>query len=678
MSACGNGSRVTDYGVLVSPTNDNLVSDVLGVACGPAFTLITHSTCVGVLDSTLGRKRIAGDCQESGSRNGPLLYARFTRLDSTVAAIRMPPFRYSMRDNTVIVVPLPEEEATGMVFAAIDLGANALIFGDEWRVMSAPLLPLLSNGSKIVSLAVGPVRGALLLLPPSVPSTSFNYYYHSDQPFANVEATEIMLMRVLSVHQDGRIRMWRAFAGERLEMGGESSVDGPEKFVACAWYAYCMYALSHDNTLWTIGDTATSGNEKLNMHMIMMFQPSESSIGNDYTFTTAATATIQMLYHRPKDGHEPPASQPESWWGIDLITERHIFLDLHWPDDDNQLLNHDNTTTTTTTNSSSGDQAHVDDIIIMTQCICPPGMLPIIIANHTFVCVPPIQKKNVCNPGTFSPTPEWNNTPCKSCPPGTIAPVTGAVVCASCTETATFSDAWGTACIHECPAYYPPPHSASANDIQVSHHHCTPCPTGGQTWDTATRQCQPCPKMTAAAWGEACLPCPPNTVSDAGSIMCFPYIPSSYAPVPEVFTLARVPPDLIPIAIAGSQKNGTIWIGIFGGDIILLHPPPSLSAASFWESSAIRIQGVLPEPAGSSMALSLSRGESVLYAYDGGAILARIHSLTLVTHISVASAGQHHTSMLLIATLMCVVRNKTLFLPYLPLICIYLFYFRLQ
>ena len=60
------------------------------------------------------------------------------------------------------------------------------------------------------------------------------------------------------------------------------------------------------------------------------------------------------------------------------------------------------------------------------------------------------------------------------------------------------------------------------------------------------------------------------------------------------------------------------------------------------------------------MALSLSRGESVLYAYDGGAILARIHSLTLVTHIPVASAGQHHTSMLLIATLMCVVRNKTL------------------
>lgn len=265
-SACGgyhDHYYVSDQGILFNAAGA-LVAEVIGVACGAAphfLALVTRGTCAALISSA-GIERHAGDCQEAGSRSGPLLYARFTRLGSVVAALRLPPFRYADARRSGV---LPHDS---IVFTAVDLGADRLIFGDEWGVVSADLPP----SHAVVSLAVGPLGVATVI------------------------------MRVLSIHADGSARLWRAEGNGRLEPGGSAASE----WRACAWSDYRMYALSSDDGLWTI-DEAPDGQ----LLAVRLTPPMQNSV---------PPARVALYYHHAYDDHNA------EWRGIDLDAERHFAL----------------------------------------------------------------------------------------------------------------------------------------------------------------------------------------------------------------------------------------------------------------------------------------------------------------------------------------------------------------
>ena len=138
--------------------------------------------------------------------------------------------------------------------------------------------------------------------------------------------------------------------------------------------------------------------------------------------------------------------------------------------------------------------------------------------------------------------------------------------------------------------------------------------------------------MTAAAWGQACLPCAANTVADAGATACTTIaLPTAPKKAAAVFTLARPSDGLL--SVAGSAQNGTLWIGCSGGDVVMVRPPPF--SATFWDAAAVRLRGVLP-PSAAVVSMALTRDEASLYVYDASSgVLARVQSQTQVVVVAV-------------------------------------------
>ena len=558
--------------------------------------------------------RLAGDCQEGGRRDGPLLYARFTHLIFFVAA-SVSPYRYNdasysyynnnnnyddyddddddlndssgsnnmstnMAASSMMMMMISfnsnahqkddnnyhhnllqktEIEDT-IIFAAIDdaspaTGTNAnhqntnntntnrihyLIFGDEWRIISAPIIIMTeNNNNNITALAVGPVAARML---------------------------------ILAIDNEGRGRLWYVHNNNNDLVEDDSFLTTPYFLTACIHIKNRMYAAAACNTLLEV---------QLNSHQGFMLVPL-LQLGAPGTTTFISDEAILFYTNNDNELNHPPQmplgeGTPICQFACDIKKGevKVLFADKEW------------------------------------RCIpMPPGggtfLKPKNENATTFVFEP-------CQPGTFAfPF----GTRCRPCPRGTVAPVKGAVTCTACPLSAQFSDAWNIECLVFCPEHYNP-------------EQCTPCPLEGYQWSAQNQQCEPCPPMTAAAWAKPCTLC--ATASGAGAKECavFDQIisDSSYF----LYTLAHFLPAAT--AIAASAQNGTLWIATEEGAIYVVLP--QFDPYNFWEESSFHIA----IGGSGGWCLSLSRDEASLYAYNGGDTLVRLEMGTTITKYAVEHSG---------------------------------------
>ena len=125
-SAC-KVAQITDAGALLMDGGESQYSDAVAVSCNPHVT-VARSSCIVAADTGI---TIAGNCRESGFRDGPRLYSRFQNI-----AV----FASYTRGDTMFALT----DASGM-----------LRLGNELNVASRP------TDATISALAVG-VMGARL------------------------------------------------------------------------------------------------------------------------------------------------------------------------------------------------------------------------------------------------------------------------------------------------------------------------------------------------------------------------------------------------------------------------------------------------------------------------------------------------------------------------------------
>lgn len=504
--------------------------------------LKVEKTCILKISSSAAM-RLSGDCQEEGRRDGSLLYARFTQLLLFVAT-SIPPYRYHNNDaeNSSSIFfsssQNDDPELDTVVFALIDSvqsNKNAtnndrtlhLIFGDEWRIISAPISFMIANTTKIdnnnkmniTALAVGPVD---------------------------------TLMLILAIDTEGKGRLWHIKNNKLMEE--DTFLTAPYFLTACIYIKNRMYAMA-SKTIFEVQSSPSNQNGFQLVALLHHYDPHNDTNG------LIDEDMLRMMISRL-------GSTMMSLCCISADSKVKVFVKNEWR--------------CIPTPSGGGTLKYQDEKAIVFE---------------------------PCQPGTFASL----ETSCQPCPPGTVAPVQGAVTCSACHST--FSD--GLKCLAVCPEHYKP-------------EPCVPCPLEGTQWSAETKQCEPCPPMTAAAWGNPCALC--STVSGPGAKECAVFDQvggdaSSY----QLYTLAHLP--VVATAIAASAQNGTLWIAADGNntDIIVL---PQLFNAHFWEETSFRIAN-----ASGGGALALTHDEASLYAYNGGGTLVLIEMGSIKEKYAVTPSG---------------------------------------
>lgn len=247
------------------------------------------------------------------------------------------------------------------------------------------------------------------------------------------------------------------------------------------------------------------------------------------------------------------------------------------------------------TTCSPGSYFNLDD----SECYsCSPG----------YTCSGQGTEPVACIAGWFNP--DWEQTSCTMCSPGTcaensgspscapcdrgkIAPVPGATSCTSCPPGTIGHVVDRTQCVPCGPGTYLPYTPGDATEA------CLNCPAGTFAPGVNSTECQDCPPNKISEEGAAvCTSCPPNTVSNAAGTAC-----------------EACPQGTFRTASQGSCE-------VMGGATLLLVGIDPLPTAS-------RARGALPECRNSRLAYCLPQLH-VDPAAGGGAVFTTVSTDTSV------------------------------------------------
>ncbi len=528
---------------------------------GESLYVATESCIIAVSGHGDRVQRIAGECTETGRRNGPLMYARFMSL----TAISTPTTSLSM-----------------FIMAIIDSGRvkNNILLANSWSVREIGQV----SGAFDLSLVVvennkiqkeEEVIAVLVLTPTSAllmvgkdDRESYDNINNDDNNLGSTNWRQQYLMLSLNAIEISH-SYFTACLLQGNNGGDFSSITTIKNLT------YTSYVMDEGGTLW-----------------ISLMVGVEIQV---YKQWKVVPAVIQKLVWG------------KSWDGRILLKGLNIqgsnFVDIDTNHNYYGAANESNNNNNTEIGVLCTNPWQVN-------LVCDIGY---IIKNQTCIQSP---AGGYSVGATYVPCPKgtYNSLPmavsylaCKTCDAGFIAPLKGSVVCSACNESYAWQSASGDECVAKCQPW----------DQDTELFKCKTC-LPGSTFSSSSKVCQPCPAKTSSALGGQCLQCPDQTLSPQGSTLCYRYCPKTcsidglrqcmpWRPPYLVSTIANlqtIPGKFLSMAIC---SNGTIFSGNDQGVLAVTLIPGGIITTGF-RNSGVKTLDIM----------TLSLDEKYLFIADRG------------------------------------------------------------
>ena len=573
-----------------------------------AVIIIAMPTCIMTETSTMTaflgvssgerkittQKRIAGNCEIKGFREGPPLYSLFSnlRLVSSSSAFEIAPLLTNTFNSIHNNFDNYDNYNDKMIYvAAVESDADIWII-TPWDASSISLLEIIISSSastenetniKIMSLSLA-VNISFGLRLAVITNTG-----------------NAMLLTCLKCILKAPTSAWGILNVSTNNINNDMKI--PSIFVAATISTLNiseMWLLDTESNLWLANVAETAGST--NNDAILTFVSGGCGESCGLVMKDIGKISMQLDFVYPNNGYN------------DTNNKNMLILDLT-----NEMI----TITITDNNNNIALSGAADYYLPSCQCNLGQAIIINTESNSSIasICVsaPPggyVMQGNMqfveCPIGTFNPNPQSTAlSACQPCPPGTYSPSAGAAVCTVCPSEKPHQNAWGSDCMASCPAYY----------NYINKTYCTAC-QAGYFFSAEYAACKPCPAMSSAAYGLPCMPCEATAISVEGSTSCaslfmplkqecvpFSSLPSLPPPQEknnfymsnnnnnknknnsitdqkqQVYTLAWISNtngnECAACALAAAS-NGTLWIGCCSSNsqVLIMKPPPI--EAVFW------------------------------------------------------------------------------------------------